>query len=126
MIILPPDTPLNFEKIPEFRKRNSVPKIMYKWITGVHVLLWTTPVITASPCLLEHYRKFPKLYIDENTELTNQLLKKIDKLPQYTDDNVSSQITRWRLPLNLFSSASDKFREFFYAGLHIAQGNLNQ
>ena len=38
---------------------------------------------------------FPKLYIDENTELTNQLLKKSDKLPQYsTDDNVSSQITR--------------------------------
>ena len=94
MIILPPDTPLNIEKILEFRKRNSVPKIVYKWITGVHVFLSKTPVITASPCLLEHYRIFPKLYFDENTELTNQLLKNIDKLPQCTDDNVSSQITR--------------------------------
>ena len=38
-----------------------------------------TPIITAIPFLLEHYRLFPNLYIDEHTGLTtikNQIRKK--------------------------------------------------
>ena len=39
--------------------------------------------------------------------IENQLLKKNDKLPQYTDDTLSSQDSRLCLPFNFFRSASD-------------------
>ena len=35
----------------------------------IHVPLEKTPTITAGPFLLEYYRIFPGLYIDENTNM---------------------------------------------------------
>ena len=43
------------------------------------------------------------------------------KLPQYADDDDSSQNSRLCLPLILFYSALDKYQEHSHAGLHIAQ-----
>ena len=39
-ILLPPDTPVIIDTILKFQKGDSVPKIVYKWITAINVLLW--------------------------------------------------------------------------------------
>ena len=47
----------------------------------------------------------------------------ISKLPNYTDDNFSSQMSRFSLPLKMFSSAFHNFQEHCQAGLQNAKNN---
>ena len=47
-------------------------------------------------------------------------LEKIDKLPHYTDDNLSCRKSRLCLPMTLFYSAFDKVHEHSYAGVQSA------
>ena len=91
--LLPQDTLLNFETELNIGRRDLVVKILYNWIPEKSRPVLKTPVITASPFLLEYYRLFPNVYSIEMTKLITiktQPLKNIDRLPQYTDDNISS------------------------------------
>ena len=79
--------------------------------------------------MLEFYWLFPNLYFGERTILITiktQHRKNIDKLPQYTDDNVSFHIFRLRLPLNLFYAEFEKVYEYSLAGFDFAQYKFNQ
>ena len=122
-IFLLPATPLSFEIILTYQIRYPVLKVVYKWITEKSGPAKKTPFTTATPFLLEFYRIFPSLYFGESTKLITiitQNLKNVDNLPQLTDDNLSSQISRSCLSLPLFQTAFDKFLEHSHAGLHIA------
>ena len=50
---LPPETPLNVETTLKYQKRDSLLKVVYKWITENSRPVAETPVKTASPPLLE-------------------------------------------------------------------------
>ena len=81
-----------------------------------------TPIITAGSFLLKYHRLIQ--YPGERTKLINiktQVLKKNDKLPQYTDNNLSSQFFLAFAFHRLFFSAFNKFPEKCPAGLRIAQ-----
>ena len=54
------DTKLNCQKNLDLR-------IVYKWLTGSSLPVTKTSLFTASPFLLDFYRTFPNLYIDEKT-----------------------------------------------------------
>ena len=119
---------MNFGTKLKYQKRGPVLKTVYKWIFENLPPVVKTPVIIAS-LLLENYRIFPNLYIDENAKVTfteAQLLKKKDKLPQYADDNLSSQNSRLCLTLTLFFSVFDAVHEHSHSGSQFAQYILNQ
>ena len=64
------------------------------------------------------------LYFDEIIKLTTNKTQtpKIDeKFPQYVDDNLSSQMSSWCSPQNLFHSAFDQVHEHCHANIHNAQ-----
>ena len=87
-------------------------------------LVTKTPFIAASLHLLQYYRITTNLILDADSGLTNskhQLLKKIDKHPQYADYILSSQNSRLCSPLALFHSAFDKVYGHSHAGLQLAQ-----
>ena len=74
-------------------------------------------------------RLFQKLYKDEDTKLITiktQSLRKKDKFPQYTDDILSSQESRFCSPLTVFQSAFDKVHQISHAVVHVAQKNFIQ
>ena len=54
--------------------KNLVLEIVYKGLTGNSLTVTKTSIFTASPFLLELYRTYPNLYIDEKTRM---LLQKI-------------------------------------------------
>ena len=94
----------------------------------IHVLLWET-FITASLFSQKNYGLFPSLYNDQSTKITiikTEHLKSNDKLPEYTDDSLSSQMPRLCFSLIFFHSAFDKVHEHSHVVLHIAQYKFNQ
>ena len=104
----------------------SILLLKFYWIGSLQIDI-LLPTLTVSLFLLEYYQLSPNLYFDEKFKMAankTQPPKSNDKLPQYTDDNVSSQISRLCLPLNLFCFAFYKFHENSQAGLHIAQYKL--
>ena len=75
-----PDIPLHIETILIYQKRDPVLEIVYKRITKISRPMIITLIITASLFLMENYRFFHILYIDEHYGLItfkNQLLKKM-------------------------------------------------
>ena len=75
-LFLPPDTALINEIKLKYQKRDPGLKFIGKWITENSHPMTKTPIITASPFLLEYYKIYPILYSDEHTGLIN-----ITKLP---------------------------------------------
>ena len=105
------------------QSRDPVLKIVYEWTTEHSRPVLRTPATTASQFLLENYLFFPNLRVHENIKLifiNTQPLKNNNELPQYTDDNLSSQISPLCLPLNLFYSAFNKVHENSHFCLDIA------
>ena len=107
------------------QRRDSVLKFVTKCNNESSHPVTKTPNKTASPISLEIWISFPNLYLVEHTgliKLRNQLLINNDKLPQYTDDYLSSQDSRIGLSLTLFYSLFDKV----HAALNIAQYKFYQ
>ena len=100
---LPPETQLNIGHYRKIKKEILFPKVyIYKdqWeFTSYDIVTYNHQFISTGKLLI-----FSNLYIDEHTGLAtikNPLLKKIHKLPQYTDDNISSHTSQLCLPLTV-------------------------
>ena len=79
---------------------------MWKIITEKSCLVVRTPDLTASPFFSEKYWLFQIVYFDETVKLTTnktQPLKKYEKLPQYIDDNICSQMSSLCSPRKIVS-----------------------
>ena len=77
----------------------------------IHVLLWET-FITASPFSQKNYGLFRSLYSDQSTKISiikTEHLKSNDKLPEYTDDSLSSQMPRLCFSMIFFTLHLIKF-----------------
>ena len=79
---------MKYGKKLNFQKTDPVLKFVFKSITESSSPTTKTPIVSASPSLLEYYRLFSSLNLDEHTELItfeNQYLKIIDEFLQNTD-----------------------------------------
>ena len=84
-------------------------KIVYEGITENSRPVVKTPVISATPFLLEYYQKFLNTYIERNNKvktIKTPSMETNEKIPQYTDENFFSKIFGLCLPLIFFNPHS--------------------
>ena len=123
---LPDDYSLDIKTLQQQQSQDPVLRTVYSWLLNNEKPEFITPLITGTPFLHVHYKRFSQLFIDESTNLFSLYITNPTVINQSSTPNFVKDTIRICLPFRMFKTVFNKLHEHSHTGMKITYNTFKQ